>query len=85
MEKEIITTANVTCPSCEHVQTAEMPIDACQHFFICQKCEENLNPKDGDCCIFCSYGDSKCPPRQRELPSNEQQQQNAQESADEND
>lgn len=67
MEKEIVTTANVTCPSCGHVQSAQMPIDACQHFFICDKCEENMTPKDGDCCIFCSYGDSKCPPKQKEL------------------
>jgi hypothetical protein len=67
MEKEIITTANVTCPSCGHKQSASMPLDACQHFFICQKCEQAMNQKDGDCCIFCSHGDSKCPPKQREL------------------
>ncbi|MHA2389931.1 MAG: GDCCVxC domain-containing (seleno)protein, partial [Candidatus Hodarchaeales archaeon] len=21
-------------------------------------------PKQGDCCVFCSYGDVKCPPMQ---------------------
>jgi hypothetical protein len=23
-----------------------------------------LRPKTGDCCVFCSYGDMKCPPMQ---------------------
>jgi hypothetical protein len=23
-----------------------------------------LRPKPGDCCVFCSYGDMKCPPMQ---------------------
>ncbi len=30
-------------------------------FFKCQKCGETLKPKKGDCCIFCSYADTKCP------------------------
>ncbi len=25
-----------------------------------------LVPKKGDCCVFCSYADTKCPPRQME-------------------
>ncbi|MEJ2256949.1 MAG: GDCCVxC domain-containing (seleno)protein, partial [Woeseiaceae bacterium] len=23
-------------------------------------------PKEGDCCVFCSYGDTECPPVQNE-------------------
>jgi len=63
---EIKVKANLTCPKCNFVQSAEMPINACQHFYKCQKCEEVLKPKKGDCCVFCSYADSKCPPKQKE-------------------
>jgi hypothetical protein len=27
-----------------------------------------LQPKPGDCCVFCSYGDVPCPPIQQERP-----------------
>jgi hypothetical protein len=41
-----------------------MPTDACQYFYDCPKCGALLKPKPGDCCVFCSYGDAKCPPIQ---------------------
>ena len=41
-----------------------MPTDACQHFYRCESCGELLRPTPGDCCVFCSYADSQCPPRQ---------------------
>lgn len=63
---EIKTTATITCPFCGHDQISEMPTDACQHFFKCEKCEKTMTPKKGDCCVFCSYADSKCPPKQIE-------------------
>jgi hypothetical protein len=39
--------------------------DACQFFFDCPSCGALLSPKMGDCCIYCSYGDVKCPPIQQ--------------------
>ena len=41
-----------------------MPSDACQFFYECPECQALLRPKAGDCCVFCSYGDVKCPPVQ---------------------
>jgi hypothetical protein len=41
-----------------------MPTDACQFFYVCHGCGERLRPKPGDCCVFCSYADSQCPPMQ---------------------
>ena len=41
-----------------------MPTDACVHFYQCKGCGALLKPKDGDCCVFCSYGDAPCPPIQ---------------------
>jgi len=41
-----------------------MPTSACQFFYDCQGCGALLRPKQGDCCVYCSYGDVKCPPIQ---------------------
>jgi len=41
-----------------------MPTDACQFFYACKCCGERLRPRDGDCCVFCSFGDDPCPPKQ---------------------
>ena len=29
-------------------------------------CGEMLKPRDGDCCVFCSYADTPCPSKQDE-------------------
>jgi hypothetical protein len=41
-----------------------MPTDACQFFYDCTLCGRLLRPMPGDCCVFCSYGDVRCPPMQ---------------------
>ena len=41
-----------------------MPTDACQYFYDCKGCGELLRPKQGDCCVYCSYGTEVCPPMQ---------------------
>lgn len=58
------TEAVLTCPKCKVEHKEEMPTDACQHFYKCSNCGELLKPKKGDCCVFCSYADIKCPPEQ---------------------
>lgn len=60
------TMATLTCPSCGHAKREPMPTNACQHFYRCESCETTLRPLEGDCCVFCSYGDLKCPPIQAE-------------------
>jgi hypothetical protein len=55
----------LTCPRCGHAEREVMPSDACQFFYECAHCQALLRPKDGDCCVFCSYGTNKCPPVQR--------------------
>ena len=56
--------SQVTCPECGHVQVEIMPTDYCQIFYQCANCQTTLRPLSGDCCVFCSYGDVKCPPEQ---------------------
>jgi hypothetical protein len=44
-----------------------MPTNACQFFYDCKRCGQRLKPKQGDCCVFCSYGTVPCPPMQEEV------------------
>ncbi|MEP6986943.1 MAG: GDCCVxC domain-containing (seleno)protein, partial [Chloroflexota bacterium] len=30
----------------------------------CTNCQDVLRAKQGDCCVFCSYGSVKCPSKQ---------------------
>ena len=61
---KITTRTNLTCPSCGTEQEAEMSTDACQFFYECTSCHKVLKPLEGDCCVFCSYADHKCPSMQ---------------------
>lgn len=56
--------ATITCPHCGHRHTETMPTDACQYFYDCRGCGRTIKPRPGDCCVFCSYADVPCPPRQ---------------------
>jgi hypothetical protein len=60
----VITEATITCPACSARTTAEMPTNACQFFYTCPACSARLRPLPGDCCVFCSYADQVCPPKQ---------------------
>jgi len=66
MQTGLVTKARLTCPKCLAAQEANMPTDACQFFYKCQLCGKMLKPKKGDCCVFCSYADTKCPSKQIE-------------------
>ena len=56
--------STLTCPLCTHQATETMPTDACWFFYECKGCGVVLRPVEGDCCVFCSYGDMPCPPIQ---------------------
>ena len=58
--------SEITCPHCGHRKVEEMPTDACQVFHECEGCHALLRPKEGDCCVYCSYGSVLCPPIQLE-------------------
>ncbi len=57
--------SEITCPECGHRAAEEMPTDACMFFYECAGCGTLLKPKQGDCCVFCSYGTYPCPPIQQ--------------------
>lgn len=54
-----------TCPNCGHKKEEQMPTDGCQFFYECTSCKKVIRPKDGDCCVYCSYGTIACPPIQK--------------------
>lgn len=62
----IATQSIITCPACGFAGQEEMPVDACRFFYECPGCRAVLKPKQGDCCVFCSYGSVPCPPKQKE-------------------
>ena len=62
--KEVELKSIITCPKCGHKKEELMPTDACQYFYECEKCKTVIKPKQGDCCVYCSYGSVNCPPIQ---------------------
>jgi hypothetical protein len=60
-DKILIFQSVITCPTCGHSKKEIMPHDACQFFYECTNCKTVLKPQHGDCCVYCSYGDTKCP------------------------
>lgn len=58
--------STIKCPSCGHLSREEMPTDSCLYFYECGGCSNVIRPLPGDCCVFCSYGTHKCPPKTAE-------------------
>jgi len=56
--------STVQCPRCGFRSQERMPTDYCLVRYECKNCGYIMTPKKGKCCIFCSYGDVKCPPMQ---------------------
>jgi hypothetical protein len=61
---EVILQSTITCPHCGMSREETMPEDACWYFYECSGCHAVLRPKQGDCCVFCSFGTMPCPPIQ---------------------
>ena len=61
---EVLLKSEITCPKCGHKKVEDMPTNACQFFYECENCKMILKPKEGDCCVYCSYGTVACPPIQ---------------------
>lgn len=58
--------STIKCPNCGFEKEETMPTDACRISYECSNCKTVLMAKQGDCCVFCSYGSIKCPPMQKE-------------------
>jgi hypothetical protein len=67
----LVTECTVTCPGCGHKKKETMPDDMCLGKYTCDRCNKTLTPVGEDCCVFCSYGDTICPPEQELLKKSE--------------
>jgi Zn ribbon nucleic-acid-binding protein len=54
----------ITCPACNYQALETMPTEACQYIYDCKRCGHRMKPIPGKCCVYCSYGSTKCPPMQ---------------------
>lgn len=61
---EITIQSEITCPKCGHKKKEIMPTDVCVIKYNCEKCQTEMRPQDGDCCVYCTYGIHKCPSMQ---------------------
>lgn len=66
VKMDLIFKSKIKCPDCGFEKEETMPTDSCQFFYKCTKCGVTLKSKEGDCCVFCSYSDKKCPSKQCE-------------------
>jgi len=64
--KNIQLKSTITCPNCHFQKEETMPEDACSYFYECKNCKAVLKPREGDCCVFCSFGTVECPPVQKD-------------------
>jgi len=60
----VMVEATITCPECGATALETMPTNACVFFYDCKGCGVTLRPLPGDCCVFCSYSERACPPKQ---------------------
>ncbi|WP_304056491.1 GDCCVxC domain-containing (seleno)protein [Nitrosomonas communis] len=65
----VILESVITCRFCGHKEAETMTTTACRWFYDCKVCGALLQPKPGDCCVFCSYGSVPCPSIQEEKHS----------------
>ena len=52
------------CPHCKVEQRATMSPTGKKMAQDCRFCNQTMIAKEGDCCVFCSYGLIKCPATQ---------------------
>ena len=56
--------SEITCPKCGYKKMEVLPTDVCLLSYTCKNCQNIMHPKADDCCVFCSYGNNKCPSKQ---------------------
>jgi DNA-directed RNA polymerase subunit RPC12/RpoP len=58
--------STIKCPECGFEKEETMPLNYCQILYECTNCGAKITPKEGLCCVYCSYGTVKCPSQQQE-------------------
>ena len=58
---EVADSSTIQCPFCGFEKMEELPTEVCLISYDCDSCGKTIHPEEGDCCVFCSYGDHECP------------------------
>ena len=53
----MITESILTCPNCKYKESEEMHENVFPTKFNCGSCQQTVSIKDGECCIYCQFGD----------------------------
>lgn len=61
---DLIKTSIIKCPKCGYKKLEQLPTEVCVIQYNCEKCNHKMFPKNGDCCVYCTYGTHKCPSKQ---------------------
>lgn len=61
---EVLSKNELTCPECGTQQAAEMLDSGHSYAYQCDGCKEIIEKKEESCCVYCSYGEVKCPSQQ---------------------
>ena len=56
--------SEITCPKCGFKKTELLPTEVCLLRYTCKTCGYEMTPDEDDCCVFCTYGNVKCPSMQ---------------------
>ena len=62
--KRLIYGITLKCPHCGAEQNANMPSAGRKMALSCRSCNIIIFKKQESCCVFCSYGEIKCPVEQ---------------------
>ncbi len=65
MSKSFKLKSVIKCPVCKYKKELPVPSNSCLFVYECEECNARLTPKNGDCCVFCSYGSVSCPESQK--------------------
>jgi hypothetical protein len=60
MKRSSPTPSIVTCPECGHAEPLPWDVGTVRLIYRCAACGVLSRPKQGDCCVLCSYGDRSC-------------------------
>jgi len=61
---DVLNKNELTCPECGTKQKGEMLEAAYSYAYQCNGCSEIIEKKSDSCCVYCSYGEVRCPSEQ---------------------
>ncbi len=61
---EVLYKNKLSCPQCGSTQSVNMLALEIPRVYQCNNCREVIQANADECCIYCQYGEVKCPSQQ---------------------